>query len=110
MSALTVLYRGPLSSCNYGCAYCPFAKHHESDAEHAVDAAALERFLGWAERWPSDRHHGPQSLSCRSSHSQTFSPSRSRFGSRSPNAFASSTRWRTHPGSNIRSTPRWCDR
>ena len=51
MSALSVLYRGPLSSCNYGCAYCPFAKHHETDAEHAVDAAALEKFLGWAERW-----------------------------------------------------------
>jgi hypothetical protein len=48
---LSVLYRGPLSSCNYGCAYCPFAKHHESQAEHAADAAALERFLGWAERW-----------------------------------------------------------
>jgi MoaA/NifB/PqqE/SkfB family radical SAM enzyme len=51
--SLSVLYRGPLSSCNYGCAYCPFAKHHETDAEHAVDAAALERFLGWAEGWGS---------------------------------------------------------
>lgn len=50
MSPLTVLYRGPLSSCNYGCAYCPFAKHHETDAEHAADARALERFLGWCER------------------------------------------------------------
>ena len=43
--SLSVLYRGPLSSCNYGCTYCPFAKHHETDAEHAVDARALERFL-----------------------------------------------------------------
>ena len=25
-----ILYRGPLSSCNYGCEYCPFAKHAES--------------------------------------------------------------------------------
>lgn len=51
MTPLSILYRGPLSSCNYGCAYCPFAKHHESDAEHAADAAALERFLGWCESW-----------------------------------------------------------
>lgn len=46
---LSILYRGPLSSCNYGCEYCPFAKHAETDAEHAADAAALERFLGWVE-------------------------------------------------------------
>jgi hypothetical protein len=44
---LTVLYRGFLSSCNYACAYCPFAKHTESPAEHARDAAALERFVNW---------------------------------------------------------------
>jgi sulfatase maturation enzyme AslB (radical SAM superfamily) len=44
-----LLYRGPLSSCNYGCTYCPFAKHHETDDEHAVDAAKLERFLSWCE-------------------------------------------------------------
>lgn len=53
MTALSVLYRGPLSSCNYGCTYCPFAKHHETDDEHAADDAALQRFLGWAESWPS---------------------------------------------------------
>ncbi len=46
---LTILYRGPLSSCNYACDYCPFAKHTETDAEHATDAAALERFLQWVE-------------------------------------------------------------
>lgn len=46
---LTLLYRGPLSSCNYACDYCPFAKHTETDAEHAADAAALERFLQWVE-------------------------------------------------------------
>ncbi|MBL8956078.1 MAG: radical SAM protein [Myxococcaceae bacterium] len=51
---MRVLYRGPLSSCNYGCVYCPFAKHHESDAEHAHDAACLERFLGWARAWPGE--------------------------------------------------------
>jgi hypothetical protein len=42
-----VLYRGPLSSCNYGCAYCPFAKHEESRAELDADHRALDRFLSW---------------------------------------------------------------
>ena len=46
---LSILYRGPLASCNYGCAYCPFAKHPETAAERAEDAAALERFVGWVE-------------------------------------------------------------
>jgi MoaA/NifB/PqqE/SkfB family radical SAM enzyme len=45
---LTVLYRGPLSSCNYGCEYCPFAKRHETKEQHAHDGDALSRFLGWA--------------------------------------------------------------
>ena len=44
---LSILYRGPLSSCNYGCDYCPFAKHVETDAEHAADAVALQRFVNW---------------------------------------------------------------
>ncbi len=48
---LSILYRGPLSSCNYGCDYCPFAKHTETVAEHAHDLQALERFVAWvAER------------------------------------------------------------
>jgi hypothetical protein len=43
--------RGPLSSCNYGCAYCPFAKHRETAAELAEDRRAVERFVAWvAER------------------------------------------------------------
>jgi hypothetical protein len=49
--SLSILYRGPLSSCNYGCEYCPFAKHHETDAEHARDDQQLQRFLGWCERY-----------------------------------------------------------
>jgi MoaA/NifB/PqqE/SkfB family radical SAM enzyme len=53
---LSILYRGPLSSCNYGCEYCPFAKRVESREELAVDEAALERFVGWiAARPASDR-------------------------------------------------------
>ena len=30
---LSLMYRGPLASCNYGCGYCPFAKHHETGAK-----------------------------------------------------------------------------
>lgn len=48
---LSILYRGPLSSCNYGCDYCPFAKHTETVAEHDRDRQALGRFVTWvAER------------------------------------------------------------
>ncbi len=52
---LSILYRGPLSSCNYGCDYCPFAKHTETDDEHAEDARALERFVRWVESRTGDR-------------------------------------------------------
>jgi hypothetical protein len=47
--ALTILYRGPLSSCNYDCQYCPFAKHHETAAELKRDREALARFVAWAQ-------------------------------------------------------------
>src|SRR5258708_7449255 len=47
---LSILYRGPLSSCNYGCEYCPFAKHVETRQEHEVDRRALERFVNWIEQ------------------------------------------------------------
>src|SRR5262249_42074059 len=47
MRPLSVLYRGPLCSCNYACWYCPFAKRTESAAELSNDRAALERFVGW---------------------------------------------------------------
>ncbi len=49
---LTVIYRGPLSSCNYGCPYCPFAKHTETAEEHAHDQQQLERFVAWVEAQP----------------------------------------------------------
>lgn len=52
---LRILYRGSLSSCNYGCTYCPFAKHHETAAEHRADAAALTRFVDWVKTDPVDR-------------------------------------------------------
>jgi len=47
---LDVLYRGPLASCNYGCAYCPFAKRKDSREALAIDRAGWERFLAWARR------------------------------------------------------------
>jgi hypothetical protein len=44
---LSILYRGPLSSCNYACDYCPFAKRTETPAELDRDRECLERFVGW---------------------------------------------------------------
>lgn len=44
---LSVYYRGSLSSCNYDCAYCPFAKQRDRREALARDAAALARFVGW---------------------------------------------------------------
>ncbi|MDF1739877.1 MAG: STM4011 family radical SAM protein [Verrucomicrobiales bacterium] len=44
-----ILYRGPLSSCNYGCDYCPFAKTRNTALELRDDAERLERFISWVE-------------------------------------------------------------
>lgn len=44
---LTILYRGPLASCDYDCPYCPFAKRRDSRAQLRADREALERFTGW---------------------------------------------------------------
>jgi len=44
---MSVLYRGPLSSCNYACAYCPFSKRSETRAQLERDRAALSRFTQW---------------------------------------------------------------
>jgi hypothetical protein len=49
-SALSLLYRGKLSSCNYDCGYCPFAKTRDSRATLQRDAEDLARFLDWAGR------------------------------------------------------------
>ena len=46
---LTVLYRGPLSGCNFGCEYCPFGKWKQSEEELAKDRADLARFMAWVE-------------------------------------------------------------
>lgn len=46
---LGILWRGPLDSCNYGCAYCPFAKREPRRAMLTADRAALARFVAWVE-------------------------------------------------------------
>jgi len=52
---LTILYRGPLSSCDYDCPYCPFAKRRDSTAQLRADRAALDRFTRWAVEQTGDR-------------------------------------------------------
>lgn len=44
---LTLLYRGSLTSCNYSCSYCPFAKRRDTRATLARDAAEVQRFVDW---------------------------------------------------------------
>jgi hypothetical protein len=45
---LSLLYRGRLSSCNYDCGYCPFAKRRDTRATLQRDAVDLARFVDWA--------------------------------------------------------------
>ena len=55
---LSVLYRGSLSSCNYGCDYCPFAKRSNTAAELAKDQAELDRFVDWVSARDAIRSFG----------------------------------------------------
>lgn len=48
-SRWNILYRGPLSSCNYACGYCPFAKTRNTAEELRKDAAQLTQFIDWIE-------------------------------------------------------------
>jgi MoaA/NifB/PqqE/SkfB family radical SAM enzyme len=48
----SILYRGPLSSCNYACGYCPFAKTSNTAAELREDARQLNRFTEWVRHRP----------------------------------------------------------
>jgi MoaA/NifB/PqqE/SkfB family radical SAM enzyme len=57
MNALTLHYRGPLSSCNYSCDYCPFAKEWEPEDVLAADRRGLERFVAWASAWDGPPLH-----------------------------------------------------
>ncbi|WP_411122056.1 STM4011 family radical SAM protein [Streptomyces sp. x-19] len=52
---LTLLYRGPLASCDYDCPYCPFAKRRDSREQLRADRVALNRFVAWATRQTDDR-------------------------------------------------------
>ena len=36
----SILYRGPLASCNYDCPYCPFAKRRDSRAQLLAEPVA----------------------------------------------------------------------
>lgn len=49
---LSVLYRGPLSGCNYSCNYCPFAKTKNTREELQDDTRKLNRFVDWVEKNP----------------------------------------------------------
>jgi hypothetical protein len=48
----SVMYRGFLTSCNYGCGYCPFAKRIESRSQLLRDRISLARFTDWVSRQP----------------------------------------------------------
>jgi MoaA/NifB/PqqE/SkfB family radical SAM enzyme len=54
MHDLHLNWRGPLSSCNYDCDYCPFAKHVSSREELRQDELDLGRFVEWC-RGPEAR-------------------------------------------------------
>jgi MoaA/NifB/PqqE/SkfB family radical SAM enzyme len=47
---LSILYRGVLSSCNYDCAYCPFAKRKDTRATMATDKQQVERFVQFVQQ------------------------------------------------------------
>jgi MoaA/NifB/PqqE/SkfB family radical SAM enzyme len=50
----SILYRGPLSSCNYGCGYCPFAKKANTREQLQDDEQRLKKFAEWVEGRPEE--------------------------------------------------------
>ena len=76
----SILYRGPLSSCNYECTYCPFAKTENTKEELFEDRQKLESFVNWVKSqsqqirilftpWGEALHHQYyQEALCRLSH------------------------------------------
>lgn len=52
---LSILYRGELSGCNYGCPYCPFAKRVDQPEHLEKDEAQVRRFVAWARDRKDDR-------------------------------------------------------
>lgn len=55
---LSILYRGPLASCNYGCEYCPFAKRKDDRAALDRDRIAWRRFVEWVAARPASDELG----------------------------------------------------
>jgi hypothetical protein len=55
MTDLSILYRGPLASCDYDCSYCPFAKRRDTPEQLRADRAALARFATWIGEQTEDR-------------------------------------------------------
>jgi MoaA/NifB/PqqE/SkfB family radical SAM enzyme len=49
---VSILYRGDLSSCNYDCPYCPFAKRKDSRATLTTDARQVARFVEYIKQHP----------------------------------------------------------
>lgn len=52
---LSVMYRGPLASCNYACGYCPFSKRQDTPPQLEADRQALARFVAWLEQQQRQR-------------------------------------------------------
>lgn len=52
MTFTRILYRGSLSSCNYSCGYCPFAKTTNTHEELNRDRQQLEKFVDWVDSNP----------------------------------------------------------
>src|SRR5436309_15941840 len=50
----SILYRGPLSSCNYACDYCPFAKTRNTREQLQHDEHRLKRFTAWVGSRPEE--------------------------------------------------------
>ena len=52
---LSILYRGPLASCDYDCSYCPFAKRRDTPRQLRADRDALAGFANWVGEWRGER-------------------------------------------------------
>lgn len=57
-SLKNIYYRGILSSCNYSCSYCPFAKRKSNQAELKKDFQQLNRFYREIENTTFDKPVG----------------------------------------------------
>ena len=47
LNHVTLLYRGPLGSCNYACGYCPFSGRTAGDCDLLADRVQLARLVDW---------------------------------------------------------------